>query len=77
LSLEPLLTITLNTKNTTRIRQTKYIKAIAEATTRAKVSIEALEVVVTLGTIIALAEAEAKTKTKAIVDKRSALYIKN
>jgi hypothetical protein len=68
--------------NTTRIRQTKHIKAMAEATTRAEVSAEALEAVVTLGTITASAEAKAETKatvdiTYCLYAKRSALYIKS
>jgi hypothetical protein len=82
LSLEPLLTITLNTKNTTRIRQTKRIKAIVKVTTRVEVFIKALKVIVTLGIIIAFAEAKAKTKvivniTYYLYAKRSALYIKS
>jgi hypothetical protein len=69
--------MTLNTKNTTRIRQTKHTEAVAEATTRAEVSAEALEAAATSETITASAEAEAETETKATADKRSALYVEN
>jgi hypothetical protein len=68
--------------STTRIRQTKHIKAVAEAATRAEVSVEALEAVVTLGTITASVEAEAETKatvdiTYCLHVKRNTIYITN